>query len=260
MMQSMLGSDARMNPVEKAIAEIDEQGYAIVRQLVSGEQLKRLQDSSEELLHTISAKGIDGKEVEGRMNKGTIGVSRAFDDIIIQPTLFAIVNGVLNIDRAADYPHEVEMNDYLVSLDSQDHSIKCNIMIKDNVPREDIRAMHRDVRIPVPKYHRPVVCNSLLALDSFTEEAGATCVVPGSHKWEGPLPEGSQTMPVEMDPGDIVVFDGELWHGHGPNMTYDQNRRCLNLNYHYRWLDNFPNPKLDPSVWAALPEALRAVI
>jgi len=249
-----------MNQIDKAIAEIDEQGFTIVRNLVSGERLQQLQDSAEELLHTISAKGIDGKAVEGRMHKGTFGVSRAFDDIIIHLTLLGIVNGILDADRAAQYPHEAEMNDYLASLDCQDDGIKCNIMIKDNVPREDIRAMHRDVAIPVPKHHRPVVCNSLLALDPFTEAAGATCVVPGSHRRVGPLTDGEQTIPVEMDPGDIVVFDGELWHGHGPNTTYDQNRRCLNLNYHYRWLDNFPNPKLDPSVWAALPEELRAIV
>ena len=249
-----------MDTVKEAVVEIDEQGFTIVRNLVSGERLKQLQDSAEELLHVIPARGIDGKEVRGRMHKGTFGVSRAFDDIIIHPTLFAIVRSVLDVHRAGEYPHEEEMNAHLASLNTPDHSIKCNIMIKDAAPREDIREMHRDIRIPVPQYHRPVVCNSLLALDPFTEAAGATCVVPGSHKRPGPLPVDATPIAVEMDPGDIVIFDGELWHGHEPNTTFDQNRRCLNLNYHYRWLQNFPNPKLPSSEWEALPTALQAVV
>ena len=187
-------------------------------------------------------------------------IDGAVAEIIIHPTILAIVYGVLDFNRASKYPHEDEMNIYLDQLDEVDHGIKCNIMIKDNVPREDVRSLHRDIRIPVPHPHRPVICNSLLALDPFTESNGATCVIKGSHKWNGELPKDAETIPVVMDAGSIMLFDGELWHGHLPNTTHDCYRRCLNLNYHYRWIKNFPNPQLDSNVWQNLPETIRAVI
>ena len=158
------------------------------------------------------------------------------------------------------YPHEEEMTAYVQSLPSVDAGINCNIMIKDAVPREDIRSLHRDIRIPVPRPHRPVICNALLAIDPFTVESGASCVMPGSHQWESDEVPDAETIAVEMDPGDIVIFDGLLWHGHRPNLTHDRHRRCLNLNYHYRWLANFPNARLPDDVWRSLPERLREVV
>ena len=249
-----------MDIITTALAEIHEQGFTIVRDLITGERLARLQNDAEALLHAIEAKGIDGHDVAGRMHKGTFGVSRAFDDIIIHPTIMAIVRGVLNEAKASDYPHQAEMDEYISQLESVEPGIKCNIMIKDAVPREDVRVLHQDIKVPVPYPHRPLLVNSLLALDPYTEEAGATCVVPGSHKWDQPVDPDAETIPVLMDPGSIVILDGALWHGHGPNYTYDQNRRCLNLNYHYRWIHNFPTPRLPDADWQRLPEALRLLV
>lgn len=249
-----------MSVVEDAIAAIDQDGFTIIRKLITGDRLSVLQSDSEALLINIDAKGIDGGMVQGRMHKGTFAASRAFDDIIIHPTLLDIVHGVLDPCRTG-YPHEDEMNRYIESRESPDTRINCNIMIKDATPREDIRSMHRDIGIPVPRPHRPVVCNSLLAIDPFTLVTGATCVVPGSHKWESAEPPDMQdAIPVVMEPGDIVIFDGLLWHGHFPNQSFEQNRRCLNLNYHYRWINNFRNAKLPDDVWQNLPEALRQIV
>ncbi len=247
--------------VEDAIAAIDRDGYAVIPRLVTGERLRRLQEDAEALLIPIEAKGVDGGSIVGRMHKGTFGVSRAFDDIIIHPVLLDIVNGVLNPSRASAYPHDDELTEYISSLAPSDPGIVCNIMIKDAAPREDIRSLHRDVRVPVPRPHRPIICNSLLALDPFTEDVGATCVIPRSHKWNSDeAPDMESAVPVVMDPGDIVVFDGLLWHGHGPNFTLGRCRRCLNLNYHYRWIPYFRNPRLSDEVWQDLPETLRAVV
>ena len=250
-----------MGVIDDAIAAIDRDGFSVIRNLVTGDRLRRLTEDAESLLISIDAKGIDGRTIKGRMHKGTFGVSRDFDDIIIHPDLLDVVGGVLDPSRTTEYPHEHELSAYIDSLPSSDASVSCNIMIKDAAPREDIRSLHRDVRIPVPRPHRPIVCNSLLALDPFTVETGATCVIPGSHKWKSDeAPDIQDAIAVDMDPGDIVVFDGLLWHGHGPNHSFDKSRRCLNLNYHYRWLGNFPNPKLADDVWRELPEKLRAVV
>ena len=247
--------------ISAAVTEIDAQGFTVVRDLITGTRLEQLQRDAEQLLHPIEAKCVDGGTVAGRMHKGTFGASRAFDDIIVHPTILAIVGGVLDEARSGDYPHADELAAYIAGLDTAERGIKCNIMIKDAAPREDIRALHRDIRLPVPRPHPPVICNCLLALDPFTEETGATCVVPGSHKWDDrPIDADAKTVPVLMDPGAIVIFDGALWHGHGPNYAYDRYRRCLNLNYHYRWIRNFPTPPLPAAERDRLPAELRALV
>lgn len=39
-----------------------------------------------------------------------------------------------------------------------------------------------------------------------------------------------------MDAGSTLMFDGAVWHGHGPNTTADRCRRALNVYYSCSWL------------------------
>ncbi|MEM7365968.1 MAG: phytanoyl-CoA dioxygenase family protein, partial [Pseudomonadota bacterium] len=185
--------------VENAISEIAQDGYTIVRHLIDSERLSKLDRDAEALLINWDAACVDGGSVNGRMHKGTFAVSRAFDDIIIHPVLLSIVEAVLDPLRTGE--HENELQTYINALPSWETGIKCNIMIKDAVPREDVRSLHRDVRIPVPRPHRPVVCNTLLAIDPFTIDNGATCVIPGSHRWiSDDVPDDK---PVPVEPGGV---------------------------------------------------------
>jgi len=49
-------------------------------------------------------------------------------------------------------------------------------------PGEVAQPIHADDQlIPIPKPHPPTVCNSMWALPDFTEDNGATRIIPGSH-------------------------------------------------------------------------------
>lgn len=64
-------------------------------------------------------------------------------------------------------------------------------------------------------------CNIMWMLDDFTEETGATRVVPGSHmSGRQPDPEKDkdvETVAAVAPAGTAMVFEGRLWHGTGAN-------------------------------------------
>ena len=101
------------------------------------------------------------------------------------------------------------------------------------LPGEGLQALHCDWRGAVTPgdYY---VCNSIWLFDDFTEENGATRVVPGSHNWEK-TPQEALTDPKAAHPaqviltapaGTVVIFNSHTWHGGTLNRT-DRPRRAM---------------------------------
>jgi ectoine hydroxylase-related dioxygenase (phytanoyl-CoA dioxygenase family) len=78
-----------------------------------------------------------------------------------------------------------------------------------------------DQLIPLAKPHVPIVCNSMWALTDFTEENGATRIIPGSHTRDhSPEYFGHyDSVPAVMPKGSVMIYNGSLWHGGGANRT-----------------------------------------
>lgn len=72
--------------------------------------------------------------------------------------------------------------------------------------------------------------NFLIALKEFTDDNGATRIIPGSNKWafdqRGTM---DQTIPACMQPGDCLLISGKVVHGMGANTT-TQERGCVQLS------------------------------
>ena len=242
-----------MGNVETAIQQIKEVGYAVIPNLIGGARLRRARADAEALLGPTPIKmpGLDG-EVIGRMCKGLFRKSRAFDDLYAHPTVLAVVRGVL-VDPGRKRGYFAFGSGIQLST----------VMIKDVQPRESIRRMHRDDGgYPIARPRPPIVVNTLLALDPFTRETGGTLVVPGSHKWTGPVEQNHAHVAVEMDAGSILIFDGSLWHNNGANQTADRTRRALNMYYSQSWLRQVEGPYLGLTTDEVekLPETLRAIV
>jgi ectoine hydroxylase-related dioxygenase (phytanoyl-CoA dioxygenase family)/predicted MFS family arabinose efflux permease len=78
-----------------------------------------------------------------------------------------------------------------------------------------------------------VLCNMMLALVDFTDEIGATRVIPGSHQWKAWYrePKKEMAIPAVMKAGDIFFFDGKTIHGGGANRTSDTMRRSISTGF-----------------------------
>ncbi|MGI4860735.1 MAG: phytanoyl-CoA dioxygenase family protein [Janthinobacterium lividum] len=109
-------------------------------------------------------------------------------------------------------------------------------------PGEKAQMLHRDLE-NYPLFRKygaaapEVMCNCLVALSDYTEEMGATRVIPGSHTWADFEDYGdpAQTIPAVMEKGDALVFSGKLLHGGGHNAS-TKPRRALALAFCPGWL------------------------
>lgn len=89
-------------------------------------------------------------------------------------------------------------------------------------PGETAQPIHADDQVmPLPKPHPATVCNTMWALTEFTEDNGATRLVPGSHLADTSPDYGAayESIPAEMPVGSVLVWHGSLWHGGGANRT-----------------------------------------
>jgi ectoine hydroxylase-related dioxygenase (phytanoyl-CoA dioxygenase family) len=101
-------------------------------------------------------------------------------------------------------------------------------------PGNDAQPLHRDLEnwypfIGMGKDGPEVILNFLIAFTDFTEENGATRVIPGSNHWDDFEDRGTpeDTIPAIMDAGDALFFSGKVSHGGGANKTTDQYRRAV---------------------------------
>ncbi|KYQ81516.1 hypothetical protein AWW73_13175 [Acinetobacter lactucae] len=100
--------------------------------------------------------------------------------------------------------------------------------------------LHRDLEnfpafIEMGKKGPCVTTNCMIALTDFTEENGATRVVPGSHEWDNfemsdeERFRHQETIPALMKAGDMLIWEGKVIHSGGENKTGNEYRRGTSL-------------------------------
>ena len=155
------------------------------------------------------------------------------------------------------------------------------------LPGEVAQELHRDNALwPIPGNRIPLGVATMVPLENFTVETGATQVILGSHLWpeagyidpkdvEDRLSDGQgwnryQTPNTDPDTvtvvdaplGSIVVFDGDVLHGGGANTTDDIVRKSIIGAYCVGWLRGETNQQLmwPPEIARNFPRAVQELI
>ena len=209
-------------------------GYCIVSELLTPDELERITLRLAEQTEAEAEIGLthhlpDKKQlVKFLLNKGQV-----FRDILLKPALHEIVKSVLGDEYllSAFHAHLAHPGGERVFHTDQfwmpppTTSDKKTLIRPGSITRHKNRGHHvgGDELLSVASISPAVVCNAMWMLDEFTDENGATIVVPGSHL-SGRQPDA--TMDADANwvsatgpAGSVVIFEGRTWHSTGVNRT-----------------------------------------
>jgi ectoine hydroxylase-related dioxygenase (phytanoyl-CoA dioxygenase family) len=232
---------------EDECATLDRDGFLAIPGVLTADHLEGLRTRLDELVATEGARAGSefGQEVGTTRFSDLINKGEVFDICYTHPKVLAAVAHVLGDD---------------VKLSS--------LNARASHPGAGAQGLHADWSGPVADGDFQV-CNSIWLIDDFTEDNGATRVVPGSHRF-GRLPSEEEGGPDGRHPqeqlvlgaaGTVVVFNSHLWHGGTLNRT-DVPRRALHSYFTRRSLPQ----QLDQAAYLRvrtadrLPAAARVVI
>ena len=186
--------------------QLDTQGYALLEHVMGERMLVELRRRILEILDEEGDRaGHEFKtEEHARRLANLVDKGEVFRRAILLPEILACVRHVLGPD--------IKLSS-LNARSADPHS-------------DEGQPLHVDMGA-IPDATGYWVCNTVWLLDDFTEDNGATRMIPGSHKW-GTRPQDVLADPMAPHPdevlligpaGSIAVMNAHLWHGGTANRT-----------------------------------------
>ena len=208
------------------LAELQKSGGVIIEGLLAEELVEQLNREMDPLIEVASSTTDINPVIDAffgdkvRHVTGMAGKSVAFaEQVMCHPLFLSLCNSVL-LPNCADY--------------------RLNLgHLMDRGPGSKRQYIHRDelVWVHYPDPDREIQVASIVALVDFTQENGATALLPGSHLWKKDRqPQESEIAYAEMKAGSAVIYLGSTLHAGGANQTQEQWRRGFHLSYCLGWL------------------------
>ena len=223
--------------VDSVAAGLEADGYVVVEGVLPPDEVAAVRADLRSVLDRTPTGRNDFEGFATRRVYALFAKTRAFDGPATNPLLLGVLDRMLG-------PSQL--------------SAPVGIQIG---PGEKAQVLHRDDSIyPLPEPHPEVVLNTMWPFDDFTEENGATRLVPGSHRSAVPPGEAGAIV-AEMPAGSAMFYLGSLWHGGGANRT-DRPRLGVILEYAAAWLRPQENHLLavPRDVVARLPKQLQELL
>ncbi|WP_405975720.1 phytanoyl-CoA dioxygenase family protein [Streptomyces sp. NBC_00988] len=215
-----LRSVPNSTPIEEILAIVADDGGVIIKQFLTPDQVSRFNAEVEPAMQALSPgtkndmEGIaDFHGTNTKRLTNLVTLSRTFREEIVDHEL---------VKPLADAIFNEESGSYWMTT----------AQVIEIGPGNKAQPLHRDLENNYPFVGMGpagpmVMINFLIALTDFTEENGATRVIPGSNHWPDYEDRGTpeMTIPAEMQAGDVLFINGKVAHGGGANRTTDCYRR-----------------------------------
>ena len=226
--------------IASTASQVREVGYAVVPQFIDEATVDRLRNGLAPVFDAVGSRMSDDWGQQTIHTHNLLAKTRAVDELLVDDRLLSLIEAILGPD-------------YQIS----------GVAAMRPAPGDRRQHMHQDDgHYPIPRPHPPLIVNTLIALDPFTAENGATEVVPGSHLRTDRVDQDEPTVTVEMPLGSLLLWEGALWHRGGGNSTRNEFRRSINLNFNLAWLKQRENQFIGVphEVVVEMPEKLQALI
>lgn len=226
--RSTAGSQDQADPalVEALTAALDRDGYVILENLFTADEAEAMRAAL--LPHD--------HDHLGRNSFEGFGTKR----------LYAVIEKTLACNPLAEHPLILALLDRLL----EPNYLLSQLQAIEILPGEAAQPLHHDDAFyPVPRPRAALGAASIMAIDDFTRENGATVLIPGSHRWDGRVPgpeDTARAVPAVMPKGSVLFFVGTLWHGGGANVSAG-NRLCVTAQYCAPWCRQQENFSLSVS-------------
>lgn len=226
--------------IDDLVAAFRQDGYVIIEKLASDELMDRIQRELDPYLDSAPFGHLPELGLNTQRLGSLIERSPSVAELILHETYLDTIKQL--------FSHAKQFQLSLTEVNSI-------------APGAEAQFLHQDEMLfdgfPFPLNYE-VFVNSLWALIDFTEEMGATRVVPGSHM-AGPEASFNQadSLPVEMPRGSVMIFSGKIYHGGGCNRS-DKVRRAIDIAFSVGWVRQVENQYLSCplEITRALPDEL----
>lgn len=198
--------------VDADLAALERDGYVILDNLLTETECEDVRAAVTPLLDRTGRNTFEGR---------------------LTQRVYSVLNKTRACDRMVDHPRVLALLDRLLLP----NYLLSQLQVINIQPGEDAQLLHHDDGMyPVPRPRPPLSAATVWAIDAFTEENGATVVLPGTNRWGDRQPaDGDTRVKAVMSPGSCVFFVGTLWHGGGANASADA-RLAVTAQYCEPWL------------------------
>ncbi|MEU5085147.1 MULTISPECIES: phytanoyl-CoA dioxygenase family protein [Streptomyces] len=226
-----LTSVANDTPTEEILEIVTRDGGVIIKNFLTREQIARFNAEIEQPLRALAPGSTHEDEIVAAFHGSN---TKRLTNLVTHSATFR--------SEVIDHPLVHEISD-LVFLQESGTYWMTTAQVIEIGPGNKAQMLHRDLEnwfpfISMGPDGPEVTINFLVALTDFTEENGATRVIPGSNHWSDFEDRGApeQTIPAVMNAGDVLLISGKTAHGGGANQTGDEYRRGLAFTFNAGFL------------------------
>ena len=210
--RSTAGTQEPMDPAVRArcLADLERDGFTIIENVFDSDAVARVRSGVEPLfVHPGGRNEFEGFRT--RRLYSPLDETWVLDELVEHPIALGLLDEIFDPN-------------YLLS----------QLQVIEIGPGESAQPLHPDDGFyPWPRPRPPLGAATIVAIDDFTADNGATVVIPGSHRWDDHVPDEDEiatAVQAVMPSGSMLFFLGTTWHGGGANRS-DRPRMCVTAQY-----------------------------